>query len=183
MRLILVRHGQTCGNRHFYVGREDLPLNDTGRAQALRLSELLSGERITAVFSSPLLRAVETANPLADRLGLGILRRSGLMEIDFGSLQGAPKGKIARSLRRDHLMTPLPGGESLADVWRRLEPVSVELIDAVHGGGCPVVVGHYWSNRLLHDMLLGVQLDAALSEGRYKPANGSIVEIEIATAY
>ena len=87
--LVLVRHGETDWNReHRLQGHADTPLNDAGRRQAGELGALLSGERIAAVYTSPLRRANETARVIADRLGLAVVEHEALREIDVGDWQG-----------------------------------------------------------------------------------------------
>jgi probable phosphoglycerate mutase len=84
MELLLVRHAlpeRTDGDRP----TADPPLSDHGRLQAAATGQFLAGERIDAVYASPLRRACETAQPLADRLGLSLRTSEGLREIDpFG---------------------------------------------------------------------------------------------------
>ena len=65
MRLILIRHAETDGNKRSFVGRQDLPLNANGHAQALELARALAPLSIDIVLASPLRRAVQTAGPIA----------------------------------------------------------------------------------------------------------------------
>ncbi|MCB1744947.1 MAG: histidine phosphatase family protein [Gammaproteobacteria bacterium] len=180
MRLILIRHAETDGNKTHYVGREDLPLNATGRAQAEALARALARDGIDRVLSSPLQRARATAAPLAAMHALAVEVRAGLVEIDYGELQGLAKGARPFKLRKAFLTTPMPGGESLADVWRRLTPIAEELKALVAAGTVPAVVGHYWSNRMLFAMLGGGDLESALGKGGVKPANASAYAVEFA---
>ncbi len=182
MRVILIRHAHTPGNGTHYIGREDLSLDDLGREQARELAARLAAEPIDRIYASPLRRALETAGALANQLRLPIVERDALMEIDFGALSGKPKGSAPLSLRRNHLERPICGGESLADVWRRLEPFAAELAADVRAGLLPAVVGHYWSNRVLFDMLQGFSIATALKQTGYKPANASAVSVTVGAA-
>jgi probable phosphoglycerate mutase len=182
MRLILVRHAATEGNRHRYIGRQDLPLSAEGERQAAGLAARLAGERIDVIISSPLVRARRTAEAIAARRSLCVQLRDGLMEIDYGTLQGTIKGERPFSLRKAYLVEPMPGGESLTDVWERLGPVCDELLGALDTHRVIAVVGHFWSNRILLSRLRGHQLQQALGECRYKPANASAMAIELAAA-
>jgi broad specificity phosphatase PhoE len=174
MRLIVIRHAETDGNKHRFVGREDLPLNATGRSQAASLVTTLSPHNIDRIYASPLERAIETARPIATAKGLDVILRPELIEIDFGTLQGAEKGLRPLKLRRDHLYAPMPEGESLHDVWRRLGTIADELIADLTNGITPAIVGHYWSNRLLEARLRGVAFDQAMTKhATYKPTNAS----------
>ena len=174
MRIILIRHAETDGNRHRFVGREDLPLNRHGQSQADRLAMTLAPHEIGRIYASPLERAIATARPTAAAKGLDIIVRLELIEIDFGALQGIPKGEKPFKLRRDHLYEPMPGGESLHDVWQRLEGIADDLFADITAGVMPAVVGHYWSNRLLEARLRGLAFDQAIGKNAtYKPANAS----------
>lgn len=172
-RIILIRHAETDRNRTHYAGREDVPLNVHGLRQARHLAAALDGETVSAIFCSPLSRAIATAAPLAEKRGMEVTLRDALLEIDFGTLQGTEKARHDLSLRKHHREQPIPGGESLRDVWFRLRPLGVELLRLMRDGGIPVVVGHYWSNRLLADMLAGRTFEHALTKDGYKPENAS----------
>lgn len=87
--LLLVRHGETDWNAaRRWQGRDDPPLNDTGRQQAEQLATDIEGEHVDAVYSSDLRRALETAEIVAARLDLPICALAGLREIDVGSWSG-----------------------------------------------------------------------------------------------
>lgn len=176
-RLLLIRHGQTGGNRQRYVGWEDLPLDEVGVAQARAVAELLAGERIDAVYASPLSRALDTARPLAEARGLPIQVREELKEIDYGRYQGLLKADQPLKLRHEHLVAPMPGGESLHDVFLRVSRFAGEAAGELAAGRSLAVVGHFWSNRMLAGVLSGVPFDELFTRTRYKPANGSVYEL------
>src|SRR5262249_54074836 len=115
-RVMLIRHGRTAENKKSYVGWKDIPLNPAGIEQARAGAGLSAGERIDAVYSSPLSRALATAGPLAEQRGLSVRVRDALKEIDYGQCQGMLKSERKLRLREQHLYLPLPGGESLFDV-------------------------------------------------------------------
>jgi len=86
---VLVRHGETHWNReHRFQGHADGSRNETGRDQAHALADALAGERFAAAYSSPLRRAVETAEIVTARLGIAFEASDGLMEVDVGSWSG-----------------------------------------------------------------------------------------------
>jgi len=88
-RFVLVRHGQTEWNRvERFRGRADIPLNETGLAQAKALARRLASWAIAAVYSSPLQRTRETGKAIARQLGLQVEPLEGLIDIDYGALQG-----------------------------------------------------------------------------------------------
>lgn len=125
--ILLIRHGENdYTKKGILPGRmPGLHLNDKGRAQAQALAEKLAQAPIKAVYSSPLERAVETAEPIARALGLETTIQPGLIETNCGEWQG----KSHKSLRRLKLWrmvqsTPslfrFPGGESFAESQGRV---------------------------------------------------------------
>ncbi|WP_209741751.1 MULTISPECIES: histidine phosphatase family protein [Micrococcaceae] len=101
----LVRHGQTDWNAQRRLqGSTDIPLNDVGRGQARAAAAALSGHEWDAIVSSPLSRAAETANLIADGLGLSVARHvPELTERSFGPAEGLQAGPELEALR-------IPGG-------------------------------------------------------------------------
>lgn len=182
-RLFVVRHGQTAWNRaNRRLGRTDIPLDNDGLAQAQRLCRQLEGEFIDAIFSSPLVRARDTAAPIAHRLGLEVLLDPDLLEFDYGSLSGLTRGEVKVKLTRDHLHTPVPGGESLADAWVRACRFAARVKPALSAGSRLLVVGHQRINRLLVEAVAGRTLEEAVAAQDYKPANGSVLELQVVVA-
>jgi broad specificity phosphatase PhoE len=95
MEILLARHGETDWNRESrFQGHADPALNDLGRQQAGELAEALAGEELAAVYSSPLRRALETAQVIAARHGLDAVPVGGLREVDVGSWQGLTRDEI-----------------------------------------------------------------------------------------
>lgn len=89
MRVLLVRHGESEGNAAGIVqGRVDFGLSPLGRVQAERTAERLARMKITAVVTSPLRRAADTASIIAGALNLGVEHAPGLMEYDIGEASG-----------------------------------------------------------------------------------------------
>ena len=88
-RLVLLRHGQTIWNvEHRFQGHTDIPLDETGAAQAERAGRLLAGLRPDAIVSSDLGRAVATAQPLAKLTGLVVSIDKDLRERSGGRWEG-----------------------------------------------------------------------------------------------
>ena len=84
--LFLIRHGLTAVTGKTLYGRTPgISLDDRGRAQAERLAERFSSMRLTAVYSSPLERCIQTMEPLGTRQRLEIVPRTGLVEMDAGT--------------------------------------------------------------------------------------------------
>ena len=92
---VLVRHGETDWNRERrFQGRADVSLNGAGRRQAEALADALAGERFAAAYSSPLRRALETAEIVAARLDITVEPRDALMEVDVGSWSGLTTAEV-----------------------------------------------------------------------------------------
>lgn len=85
----LIRHGSNDYFTHTLVGRKPgVHLNDAGRSEADRLAARLSNEGIQTIFSSPLERCRETAEPLASKIGVKVQTAGELLEVDFGDWTG-----------------------------------------------------------------------------------------------
>ena len=146
MRLLLIRHGETDHNAgQLALGQFDVPLNERGRRQAQALAEALGSDDIAAVYSSPLQRAVATATPLADALGLEVQIEPGLIEMDVGETDGVPFSDLRErypDFLRDWMSdrvadVRMPGGECLREVqqraWSTIEAIRVQARDGDGG--------------------------------------------------
>jgi broad specificity phosphatase PhoE len=89
-RILLIRHGETNWNRiRRFQGRSDLPLNPTGRDQARALALALKDEPLNAIYSSPLVRAIETVyHIMAFHPSVPVFNEEGLVEMDLGDFEG-----------------------------------------------------------------------------------------------
>jgi broad specificity phosphatase PhoE len=168
-RLIVVRHGQTAWNvgagEERFRGRTDLPLDPVGMDQARAVAGRLKGESIAALYASPLLRARQTIAPLAEDLGLAVQPHDGMLDINYGRLQGLTHSQAASAHADEYVrwrthpaQVRFPDGESLADVQARLLVLMDELT-ARHPGQTIVLVGHQIVNKVLACTLLGLSLD------------------------
>ena len=163
VEIILARHGETEWNAtEIFRGRADVALNDTGLRQAQLLGEYLSHEKIDAVYSSPLQRAVKTAAAIAGFHNLDVNVIDNLNDIDCGEWQGLTLHEVKEQyeeLYQDWLDTPeqvrLPGGESLAEVRSRALPF-VQDAAIRSGEGKIVLVSHRVVNKVLICALLGL---------------------------
>ena len=125
--ILLIRHGENDYVKQSRLsGRmPGIQLNEKGRAQAQALAEKLKSAPIKAVYSSPLERAMETAEPLAKALELEVIPRPGLIETDVGEWQGKTiKGLSRLKIWRKVLSAPslmrFPGGESFIESQYRI---------------------------------------------------------------
>ena len=85
MKLYLIRHGQTDWNVAGKIqGCHDIPLNETGRKQAQYLAEGMRNRPVTHIYSSPQIRALETARAIAASQGVEVTTLPGLREVEFG---------------------------------------------------------------------------------------------------
>jgi len=128
IRILLVRHGETEWNRiHRFQGRSDIPLNRKGKEQARALAEALKDEQITAIYSSPLVRAVETARHIQAHHPLcPLLEEEGLMEMDLGDFEGMyarhwilEYPDFRNTWEKNPGSVTMPGGENLHEVQVR----------------------------------------------------------------
>ena len=130
--IVFARHGQTAPNRDGLVlGRADPELTDEGRRQARLLAEALAGEPVSAILSSPLLRARQTAEAVAEACGLPVTVDQRLVEIDWGTWEGRPAGSLAVAdvdrWRADD--GTAPEGESLSSLSARVESFCLDSLD------------------------------------------------------
>jgi ribonuclease H / adenosylcobalamin/alpha-ribazole phosphatase len=160
-RLLLLRHGQTERSaQRRYSGRADPPLTELGERQAAAAAaRLATTDDVAAVVSSPLLRARQTAEPVADALGVPLTVHDGLIEADFGAWEGltfAEANALDPDLHTrwltDTSVAP-PGGETMDAVHRRVRRMRDQLI-AEHGAATLVVVSHVTPIKALLRMAL-----------------------------
>jgi alpha-ribazole phosphatase len=163
---MLVRHAQCVEDAEGRCyGRLDIELSDYGRAQSRQLAERLSSESVAAVVSSPLLRALETARPIAESQGLALSVLDGLRELDFGELEGMSYEEIAGSqpaLYAQWMQAPtavrFPDGESFDELRRRVAD-AVSRLRQAYTGRLVVAVTHGGVIRAVLADALGVPGD------------------------
>jgi probable phosphoglycerate mutase len=179
--LFLTRHALTAVTGKTLYGRTPgVPLDDRGREQAVRLAERFAGTRLTAVYSSPLDRCVETLQPLATAAGLPIQTREGLIEMDAGSWTNRPLAQLRRTRRwRQVQEAPsrftFPGGEGFAEAQARAL-AEVNAIVARHPRGRVAVGSHGDIIRMLIAHYAGAHLDL-FQRTMSDPASVSVVHL------
>jgi 2,3-bisphosphoglycerate-dependent phosphoglycerate mutase len=141
-RILLIRHGQSQGNaEQRFGGHTATPLSELGRRQAEATARALATENVTAIYASDLLRAVETAGPLARATGLVIKQTGALRERSVGQMEGLTFEEAAEKypdeyaalLRRDFEHVLL-GGESYRQLLERAARALDEAINENRGG-------------------------------------------------
>lgn len=166
-RIIAIRHGQTAWNAELRMqGQLDTALDARGRWQAQQLVRALAHEAVDAIVASDLSRAVATATPLAEAMGLRVQREPGLRERRFGVFEGFTYAdierqwpdEIARWRVRDPTFAP-PRGERLSEFYERCVDVASRLA-ARHGGRTVVWVTHGGVLDCLHRAATRIALDA-----------------------
>jgi probable phosphoglycerate mutase len=149
-RIIAVRHGETAWNVDSRIqGQMDIQLNATGRWQAHRVGLALATEPVSAVYSSDLGRAHETARCISDRLGVPVVAHAGLRERRFGMFEGRTFDEIHQTWpehaqnwrKRIPEWQPPEGGESLIQLRERVSR-TVQDLACKHPGEQIVVVAH-----------------------------------------
>ena len=136
-RLFLVRHGRTGWNKEqIFRGTKDVPLDAVGREEALLVGERLKGERLTAVYASPLSRAKETAEAIARFYNLEVQVLPGLNDLNFGEWEGLSLEDVKEQysdLYQQWLHAPhqvvFPSGERLEAVRSRAMKVVEEIVE------------------------------------------------------
>lgn len=144
--LYVVRHGRTSLNREGrFRGRRNPPLDDIGRAEAEATAKLLADAGLTAIYSSPLARATQTAESIATVTGVGVRVLHGLTDLDYGRWEGLTPAEAREvepvAFERFLELTPdacPPGGESI----ERLKKRALRCIQQIreHQGSAPASV-------------------------------------------
>jgi len=164
--ILLVRHGE---NDYVKTGRlagrlPGVHLNEKGREQAQAVADKLTGAAIKAVYSSPMERAMETAEPIARALGLEVVVRQGLIEVDVGDwqdkkLKGLKRLKIWRKVQIMPSVMRFPGGETFAQAQHRITQELQTLADQHEPKDIIVCVSHSDPIKLAVSYFIGQPLD------------------------
>lgn len=178
MRIFIARHGQSEFNRmHKVCGLLDPDLSDLGRKQADELAERLHKEQqanqIKAILVSPLKRARQTAEPIEQKLGIKAVVVPELHERDFGIFDGVDISDPELSVMRDEPFVRLPGGESPADVARRV----YDLLDKIRADYSynVLLVCHGALSRIINTYFHSMTIDEYKG---FMPPNCSLLEYD-----
>jgi broad specificity phosphatase PhoE len=182
-RVFLVRHGATVlSAEDRFAGVTDVELSEEGREQARRLADRLSGEKIAAVYASPLGRTVETARILAAPHDLQVQTCDGFREISHGHWEGMKRREVEEKFpeemaewEKDPYTFAPEGGESGLAVTARALPALIDLVRE-HPGENILIVSHKATIRLLLSSLLGFDPRRYRDNLDQKPAALNIVD-------
>ena len=153
MKLYAARHGQTQYNAQEKVcGVTDLPLTETGLAQAAALAHSLKDRDIDIIISSPMLRAQQTAQAVAQLTGATIITDSRIREQNYGIFEGANRKDSGFLAAKRQFAYRYPNGESMFQVAARVYSLIDEIKEkysgknvllVCHGGVCRVIKTYF----------------------------------------
>ena len=179
----VVRHGETDWNiSGILQGWTDVPINDVGRRQARELGEAFAGAGFASVWTSPLIRSSETAQIVAELLGLPApVAHEGLKERHFGAVQGVPKAELGETnevllqqILRRNPAAHFEEGETMDEFADRVLGAVLE-IGVRHGGERVLVVTHGWVMDVITRHVGGLPRSAILT---LKRKNGESIWLE-----
>jgi alpha-ribazole phosphatase len=165
MNLYMVRHGQTADSReNRFSGSSDPPLTMVGEAMVQAFAEAYASLTWDAIYTSPMLRARQTADPLCRLTGVQATLEDGLKEIDYGEWEGLRQAEVKQRWPEafdywadDVASRGTPGGETAFHVAARAMRV-VEAIRARHQRGNVLLVSHKATLRVITCALLGLDV-------------------------
>ena len=184
MKLYIIRHGQTDWNI-----AKDIPLNERGHFQAQCLGKAMENRPITAVFSSPQIRAMETAIAVASPAGVPVIPVRDLMEINYGVWEGKTEEELLRDDRALYeawwshpAETAPPEGESINQVnercrqaWKEIKPqLTGDAAIVAHGG----LLAHFMEQLLGSIAASTVAHNASITTIEYEPETERFVLVE-----
>jgi alpha-ribazole phosphatase len=178
-RIILIRHGRTSWNesRRVQGGNNDTHLNQEGERQCRCLSERLQKEPIAAVYSSPLSRAMGTAQLIADGHNLAVIQEPALREIECGAMEGAATKDIGSRLQlllnggnEEELLFKGCGGESLNELRDRAWHAVLRMAQR-HPDATIAAVSHYF---VIAAILSAVMNLPATQLGRFRMGEATV---------
>lgn len=182
MRLLMIRHGETDWNVTLrYQGHGGVPLNEQGRAQARKVGARLARYGVSALYTSDIIRAAETAEIVGAAIGVAPRPMRELREIDVGQWEGLTPEELyrrfpdhMRAFEQDPARTVRLGGESYAQLQERTL-VALNAIHQAHPGDEVVAaVSHGGTIRALLCHIIGLDL---ANFGRLWLDNGSLTEL------
>jgi broad specificity phosphatase PhoE len=184
-RIYLIRHGATTLSKEDrFAGATDVDLSDEGIQQVRNLALRLADDHITAVYSSPMRRTLQTASIIGQPHGLKPTKREGLREIDHGHWETMMRAEVEANFPEEYAaweedpFTFSPqGGESGVSVIARALPVIREIV-VTHADENVVVVSHKATIRLLISSLLGFDARGYRDRLDQSPASLNVLDFK-----
>jgi probable phosphoglycerate mutase len=175
---VLWRHGQTTWNaEHRFQGQTDIPLDETGEAQAEQAARRLATLRPQALFSSDLIRAQQTAAPLARLTGLPVILDKDLRERFGGDWEGLADAEIRERYPAERATWNPPNGEPTIAVADRVGAALTRIADTLEDGQLAVAVGHGAALRLGMERILGILTEGTPILGGLTNCSWSVLEL------
>lgn len=182
-QVILVRHGQTDWNKSGRIqGGLDIPLNEAGRIEAVKLARQLSKTHIDAIYSSKLSRSWETAAEIAKHHNLHVGNLAELNELNQGLWQGLLIDEIKKRYKKQYILwnaNPLsvrpPKGETIEEAYQRATSATMKIVKR-HKNKAVCIVSHEIINSMLkcYFKSLGIQ---KLWKNLHKRASWEVLEV------
>ena len=162
-KIYLVRHGQTEWNKRLrFRGRIDIPLDEVGHREAEAIAEALKDRDINAIYTSPLSRSIETAQPTSRFFHLEIVPVEGLIDINYGEWEGLNFDAVKERYRDQYAqwekspdLVRFPNGETLDEVRERSFSAFKDIVTG-HPGQSVLIIPHRVINKVLLCALLGL---------------------------
>ena len=181
----LLRHGETIVSREGgYCGTLDPELTPEGRLMAMDFAGAYGNLGWAAIFSSPLRRAVATAEPLCEATGIRMHVKEGLKEIAFGQWEGKTPEDVTNEFHDDYIRwltdpgwNAPTGGQRGIDVARRSSLVLEEIVN-IYPTGSVLIVSHKATIRIMLCSLLGI--DIGRFRDRINMPTGAVSVVELA---
>lgn len=171
MILYVARHGQTKWNvENKVLGRTDVSLDEIGKKQATKLANSLKNESVSCIYTSPLVRAKETAEIVSQVIKAPVCVCDMLIEQDFGVFEGAQRNNREYLSVKRKILTRYPNGESYFDVVTRIYPFlddlkikheNEQILLVTHNGICRIIESYF------NDMDINKFIDFSLGNGEY----------------
>ena len=183
LELVLIRHGETASNiKGTHLGTTDVPLNERGKRQALALQRVFAKEEVSAVYTSPLSRAKDTAEAIAKKHDTFVEPVMDLIERNYGIWEDMTIDEIRDKYPEEHAQWQkdwihyvIPQGESAMDVYNRNVSVVQELLK-VHTEGRIIVVTHMGCIRNILSYLFHMNVEDGW---HFRARNAGICRLEL----
>ena len=165
-KIIIIRHGETAWNRRqIFRGTYDIPLNENGKQQAKLAAQSLKNVKIHAAYTSPLSRAKESAEIIAESHRISPVIHNGFIDIDYGEWTGKENSEVANLwpdqhaawTSNPHTVRP-PGGTTLNEVLKN-SFTAMEKLAEKHNGETIAIFSHRVVNKVLIIAALSLGLE------------------------